>query len=330
MEKPKGKIPLWRYLLHPGIWIGGGFLTALGSQGLYVLWSGNDPNAFASSLSSDLLWYRLLPNSTYPLGVLLGIIIASTPLFILMGLSIRRNYAHWHIIRLLGLGGMLAVLFVGGLVVSVKIGGGGDLHNLDAYLALLLVVGSYFCFGKNVGEGNASVPSAEFPGWVTFLVVLAPVFFAVSVGEPVSLKDPEHALQAVEEIKKVVMPAVEAGGEVLFISERQLLTFDYIEGVPLVPEHEKVFLMEMAMSANQAYLDVFWEELRTHRYAVIVDAPERLRYSSAGEDWGEENDAWVRWVTEPLLCYYEPIYKVENTRVWLYLPRENVLDCPAP
>src|SRR5688572_16916014 len=44
----------------------------------------------------------------------------------------------------------------------------------------------------------------------------------------------------------------EAKGEVLFISQRQLLTFGEIEGVDLVPENELVFLMEMAMSNKES------------------------------------------------------------------------------
>ena len=49
-------------------------------------------------------------------------------------------------------------------------------------------------------------------------------------------------------------------GPVLFINERQLVTFGDVR-VPLVPDYEAVTLMEMAMSGNQVYLDRFYDDL---------------------------------------------------------------------
>jgi hypothetical protein len=53
-----------------------------------------------------------------------------------------------HTIRQLGLAAILSVLFLGGIIVSTKIGGGSNLHNLDAYLVVLWVIGGYVFSGK--------------------------------------------------------------------------------------------------------------------------------------------------------------------------------------
>jgi uncharacterized membrane protein YhaH (DUF805 family) len=51
----------------------------------------------------------------------------------------------------------LLILFVGGLLVSMKIGGGADIHNMDAYAVLLLVITAYLLrFNPN----QASSPSS--------------------------------------------------------------------------------------------------------------------------------------------------------------------------
>jgi len=81
-----------------------------------------------------LLWYRLLPNATYGNGILLGLLIVVAPLIIvLVYLYASRIWAlnSWQ--RLAIILPLLAFLAVG-LIASTKIGGGGDLHNMDMFL----------------------------------------------------------------------------------------------------------------------------------------------------------------------------------------------------
>ena len=59
---------------------------------------------------------------------------------------------------------MLLVLLVGGFIVSAKIGGGSNLHNLDGYLTLSLSVGLYLLFDRFTPEASpAPVPADVFP-----------------------------------------------------------------------------------------------------------------------------------------------------------------------
>ena len=89
-------------------WTAIGTLIAFFSQYLYILWSGNTSKEFTSSFSSDLLWYRLWPSSTYPLGILPGIIVTSLPLWLIIWSKLRNkdnennSWTQVHPIRLLG------------------------------------------------------------------------------------------------------------------------------------------------------------------------------------------------------------------------------------
>jgi hypothetical protein len=88
--------------------------------------------------------------------------------------------------------------------------------------------------------------------------------------------------------------------------------------------------MDRAMSSNRAYFDDFYTDIANQRFALIVTDPQRIRFSDEDEDWGAENDTWVEWVTKPLLCYYEPLYTIKKTGVWILAPVENPGDCTVP
>ncbi len=52
--------------------------------------------------------------------------------------------------------------------------------------------------------------------------------------------------------------------------------------------------------------------------------------------FGNENDAWVKWVSIPVLCYYEPIETFREAGLELLVPRaemeipEGATACPQP
>lgn len=328
LEKPRGTQLLWKYLLAPAIWTIIGFSIALGAQSLYIVWSGNDPELFASSFSSALLWYRLLPNATYPLGVLTGALLISLPVFIITGRYLRHRDIRAIFIELIGLSAILGVLFLGGLVVSTKIGGGSNLHNLDAYLALLLVIGSYFYFERmhtQTQEWDENVS----PAWINLIIVFIPVLIALSTSSQFVKFDRQTTSDAILKIQRNITRAIENGGEILFISERQLLTFDYIEGGTLIPEYEKVILMEMVMADNQTYLDNFETDIRNQRFDLIITDPLFDTYKPIGDVWAEENNVWVDAVSVPLLCNYWRKVTFPESGVQILAPRAQAIDCTS-
>ncbi len=328
LEEKQGNKPLWRYLSFPALWSVLGLGTAFGSQALYMFLSGNKPEQFTSSFSSSLLWYRLWPSSTFRLGLVFSALLVSFPLLWLIVARFWQSRGRWAFIRPFGLMTMLLVLFAGGLIVSVKIGGGSNLHNLDAYLVLLLLIAGYLYFDRFADEEeNASSPVTY--NWFRTLSLLAvPIFFALRGGGLMRLPSPEDTQAALKQLYWTVNYAARDDGDVLFVSERQLLLFEDEFDMPLVPAYEKVFFMEMVMSQNRLYLEQFYNDIQSQRFEAIVTDPVVAFYKDQQRSWAEEHNVWVRFVNRPLLCYYRPRLTLDGMAVQVLYPRRDVEDCP--
>ena len=337
----------WKYWLTPFIWGVSGLVAAFVSQFAYIQISGNaDVAAFGSSFTSDLIWSRLLPNETFPMGILPGILLVSAPAFAALYQMLRipssptlppkgegSPLSRWerarvralHPLRLLVLLGMLAVLFVGGAVVSTKIGGGGDLHNMDAYLVMLAVLVTAFWSNQVAAESEAK-PMFGRVGWgVVAAVLLIPLGFAIRhIGFYPHFDD-----AAAEKDIRTLQESLQNGGEILFITERQLLTFDYINGVTLVPEYEQSELMEMAMSRNRPYLEQYYADLHDRRFALVIAEDQKFTQQKQGA-FVEENVAWVRYVGAPLLCNYKPVVTLTSNNIQVFEPRPKQVECKDP
>lgn len=330
LEKPVLGRRLIAYLAWPATWFVLGVLTALLTLLAYIRLSGNqDLGLFSTSLSSALLWYRLLPNATYAPGILPMILVVSAPLVLASVSFVRQAPVRPNPIRLLGLAAVVCTLFVGGLVVSVKIGGGGDLHNLDAYLVSLMLVGSHIVSGRMSVEAGSTLSQRRGVGTLqAALLVVVPVLLALTSARPLVSRDMDAETDAVLATQQRVLRAVEHGGEILFINQRQLVTFGRVSGVRMVPEYELDTLMEMAMAGNHRYLARFYRDLQLHRFDLIVSSP--LGLASRGREfaWGEENDVWLERVVLPLICEYYPETVVGKGLVAFYVPRPGPSHCP--
>lgn len=330
LELPVARRRLLAYLAWPTLWFALGVLTAFAAQAAYIHLSGNlDRSLFYTSLSSALLWYRLLPNATYPPGILPMILLVSAPLLVACIHHMQRSRAAWHLIRLLGLAGILGTLFAGGLVVSVKIGAGGDLHNLDAYLVALMIVGSHILAGRTTPEGEVAAAPARVLGQLSgALLAAVPVVLALITAHPLAGRDVAAESSAVEAIRQRVSETVERGGEVLFITQRQLVTFGLVQGVRMVPEYEIETLMEMAMAGNPGYMSRFYRDLQLHRFDLIISSPLALVTRGSEANWGEENDVWLEAVASPLICEYYADSVVAKGQVAFFVPRPGPSHCP--
>ncbi|HET9910059.1 MAG TPA: hypothetical protein VFQ23_25660, partial [Anaerolineales bacterium] len=101
MEVPIRGKSIWRYLLKPALWFVVGILIAFLSQRIYIALSGvPDSELFYTSFTSNLLWYRLMPNASYFLGILPAAILASIPIWLAMYLVFRSRRTDWHPVRL--------------------------------------------------------------------------------------------------------------------------------------------------------------------------------------------------------------------------------------
>jgi len=308
-------------------------------------------SAVSISVSSQpLLWYRLFPNATHETGILVSLMVAIAPLVaLLLYLSLTKKWvlSTW---QKMALGLPLLAFLIVGLIVSTKVGGGGDLHNLDMFLIGLLF--SAVIAWENGGkEWFQRVDTA--PLWVKGALILLmaipgrfPVSelrgfqFAEEASWLTALTDVEDArflemLPPDQEVQKVLQTirrevnVARKNGEVLFIDQRQLLTFGYIRNLPLVPEYEKKVLMNEALAGEAHYFQKFYQDLQARRFALIVTEPLKSPIRDSSYQFGEENNAWATWVVDPLLCYYQPIATFKSVQVQLLAPWQEDVDCAA-
>ena len=280
----------------------------------------------ASSMVLDqpLLWYRLFPNATYSFGIVQGALLASGPVVAWMIWAAVSGW--WRIHWLQGLVYVFAGLatLVVGLVISVKIGGGSNLHNLDMYLVTLV-----FLVGIML-RGKTEIAWKTWPGFVQVLVgmvFILPVVGSIRVGSPLRLPLPDRIAEALKLVQDEVN-RTKAEGEILFMDQRQLITFGYVKDLPLVSDYEKKYMMDMAMANNSAYFESFYADLAKKRFKLIISDPLKVPQKSQNESFGDESNAWVKWVAQPVLCYYRPIALYKDIRIQLLVPRANPENCP--
>ena len=328
LEEPFSRAgQFWRYIFKPVLWGIIGLVTALLGEAFYIAISGNtDLTEFGSSFTSALLWYRWFPSPTNPIGIIPGALIVSLPLFMLIYWSIHKHLINLHPVRQAGLVTMLLILLVGGLVVSTKIGGGGDLHNMDAYMVMLALIAVYFMCQRVEPEAS-STSQFEAVTWpIIALMLIVPISFSLSRIEPPFTYNKANAAEDLHVLREVVQ-SYSKMGEVLFIYDRQLLTFGMIPNVRIVPEDEVVSLMEMAISGNKPYLNKFYTDLASHRFAAIVATRQNLGVGTG--DFIEESNAWNNLVAQPLLCQYKPVLALTFSNIQVFIPRgKPCLDFP--
>ena len=315
LEVPRLGRSFWQYWRWPAIWAISGVGVAFVAQTVYIAISGNPVANFGTSFTSSLLWYRLFPNTTYPDGVLNSIVLAILPILLLLILKYGRTRGKIHYERGLMLLALLIVFFVGGIIVSVKIGGGSNLHNMDAFLVFLFIAAVYFYYDR-VSQDTTAVKSLRPVHWViTFLLILIPVISVIRVDGEISSYDNKPVIQDLGVLQEIIDATPSESGQVLFISQRHFITFHYIQGVTLVPDYEKVFLMEMAMAGNQAYFEQFEQDLKNHRFALIVSESLSMTIQDEQYMFFEENNAWTTRVTALIRKYYHESAWLPNTGI---------------
>jgi hypothetical protein len=230
--------------------------------------------------------------------------------------------------QILGVSAFSFVFAVGGLVASVKIGGGSDLHNLDVFIitvALLTAIAFHSIRTENLLRWSA------WPKGIQLLIVLAVLIPTWNILRETTITRTPSSTLAQRKLTKIIteVDIAAAEGDVLFMDQRQLLTFGYIQDVPLVAEYEKKYLMEMAMASNASFFADFYQDLQEKRFKLIISHPLSVIYEGTDDAFGLESDAFTRWVSAPILCYYEPKVTMKPPKVQLLVPRAGELDCSS-
>ena len=209
LEKPIAKESILRYLTPPVFYAVIGLVTAYAARQWYFSISGISDAMFNAAFWQQMLWYRLFPSSLNAWGILPSGLVMTAPLILLMLAHLRRRA--WHPIRVIGLGLMLFILLAGGFIVSAKIGGGNNLHNLDGFLTLSLTVSFYLLFDRFLPDREvASAPQTFSPLTVT-LAALAVTVFTVSQAYPALPSLDRHA-DSLASLQQLVDETVANGG----------------------------------------------------------------------------------------------------------------------
>jgi len=329
--QPSFKSGRWKELIKPVVY----GLTGLAgaeiipiiverySKGM-VAAEGSIQIVLADSLNfhQPMIWDRLFPNPTYAPGILLGYLWVGGPIILLLVWLLVKHIWKINWMQSATLLFLLGTFSIIGITISVKIGGGSNLHNLDI-LWLTLTMLSAWVFRDWLSRGLPGLRENKSVLAIFCLAMLFPSTLMIQYGQPFGVPNDYFVNSSLQKLNDEVDTAKKKG-EVLFLDQRQLLTFGYVKDVPLVSEYEKKLVMDQALSGNQAYFDAFYEDLKNHRFSLIVSEP--LRKSMADEsirNFGEENNAWVFWVSRPLLKYYKPKVTFDEVGVQLLVPREN-------
>ena len=271
-----------------------------------------------------LLFDRLWPNETYKPGIILGLAMAVLPVILIILIwTINRKWKldFWQ--KLLLWGGC-AIFLGAGLIFSVKIGGGSNLHNLDMFLILILIVTT---LAWKAGMGSWLGEKIQKDSLICLLLLTAlllPCWESLTNAVPRVYPKAEVTADAVDKINHVITE--HEGEDILFMDQRQLLTFGTVPKIPLIADYEKKWMMDEAMSNDAAYFEPYFRDLKNHRFAAIISEPLHIKFQGSGGDFSEENDLFVTYVSLPTLCYYEPLETFPDQGVEILVPRENVLE----
>ena len=192
-------------------------------------------------------------------------------------------------------------------------------------VVVLMTVGGYLFFDRFVpdrGDPRAKFQPAARHNYVIILAIAIPIWMLVAPGHSILTWDNQQADKTLQTIQVYSARVSGDGGEVLFMSQRQLPALKMVDA-PLVPEYEQDFLMEMVMSKNTAYLDRFAADMASQRFGLIIAEQQNTTVYGRTRSFGEENDLWAKYVATPMLCYYEALPSSGLTSVVLYVPRQQ-------
>ncbi|MCH7662737.1 MAG: hypothetical protein IH859_02580 [Chloroflexi bacterium] len=274
-----------------------------------------------------LLWDRLLPNNTFGTGILFGLALACLPLIILIIYLVQTGRLKLISVQKFILGFGLASFLGVGLVASVKAGGGTNLHNLDMFLLGMVFLAAIVWesgFGKDV---ISLLKQSSLVRGTLILIVVVPAFVPMVGAGPLLLPPFDIQESAMDGIQYYVSCA-EKHGKILFMDQRQLLTFNYINVDNSVLEYEKKKIMDQALAGNEIYFNSFYTDLEDSKYSLIVTDRQFSRFKEDNKSLAVENNAWVKWVTIPLQNKYEAVASYKLVGVELYMPIVRTFTCP--
>lgn len=320
-----------RYMQWPALYGLVGGITSLAAYGLHIWLNGYIVPFFHPEMNYGFFRFKLLPNDAYPLGLLPGIALASLPLVALIAIYSLRNLQAVHGLRWVAIALILLLYFSGSTYVSLRAGGGFDLHNYDTFLLLLFITCVFLGMGAVTHDQPArSAGPSGMPGaWLKIPAILLglsliPVGFALASISPIkaySSADAEATIEAIEQrINEIQLTSDQP---ILLIDARHLLVFDRIRLEQLYLPYEKIELMEMAMAINTPYLEGFHQKVARKTFSLIISEILVEARRDIRQPGGYEKNVWNIYVVQPILRYYEPIYVDPQSGIGIYQPIQD-------
>jgi len=222
----------------------------------------------------------------------------------------------------------LLVLFLGGLVVSLKIGGGANLHNMDAYFSLLLIVFAYLVLARYKPEDGGTAQPVPLHWLLVLALIVMPAWSYLQFNIGFRTEDPARTQSVLNSLQQYVNQAHEQDKEILFITQRHLISMHMLKNVTLVPEYEREDLMEIAMANDLQHIQQFREDMEDQRFALIVVDPLTYNILSRSRSFAEENNVWVTRIMKHILCNYREEAVFPADEIAVYVPQEGTRQCP--
>jgi hypothetical protein len=321
LTEVKGKRTIPQYLQWPVLW---GLVNASISIIVYLgaTQLAGMPSILESSMRYSFFRAKLWPNPGNPLGLLPGIALISVPYVILVLQAVWRHRRSLHWLRGFSLLALALALGAGSTLVSLRSGGGYDLHNYDTLIFYLLVCGIFAGIGGIALDG---APAEARPALSRPLIVLAVMIIplavsAVQVAPPPNYPT-EAAKEAIQELNSILAAETDPGSEVLFIDHRHLVIFGLVSAPEINPKYEKIELMEMAMGRNRTFLDRFERDIEVQQYEIIIGPVLWQGIKLPGETiFWDENNVWSEYIAAPILRHYEPLYLNREAALGIYIP----------
>ena len=316
----------WNYIQWPLIYSISGGIISFTINWIHMKATGYESVFLNPKMNYFFFRYKLWPNSGF-IGLIPGIILISFPVLLVLLFMIWKYRRNLHWIRLMIFLSILGIFFVGSTVVSLRAGGGFNLHNYDTFLLLIFIAGCFFGMDA-VWLDQAAQQEKPLLLNYGFLVLLLVVPMLMAIPKPI-INEPQanpQSEQSLQEILRVLQTAdgTNTNHPILFIDQRQLLAFHIVEDENIFIPYEKIELMEMAMANNWDYRSRFVNDLENHKFPLIVSEILGNWQKSFSPDLFErdwyENNIWVDFVSIPILDHYSPIYIDKDIGVAIYAP----------
>lgn len=315
------------YFKWPLFWTVGGILASFLAHYSYLAIA-NYPAVF---LNPDMQYpfeiKKLWPNSGFSMGLIPGALALCFPMIgTLIIYFWRQRKTGIEFVRFFMIALILLLLSAGSTLVSLRAGGGYNLHNYDTFFIILLLsfLGVILSVTKAKSFMIGKFPAERLVNGI-LLFSLFPILYFVSLSRPIHFTySVAETQKAIAEINAVLQSTVADERPVLFIENRQLLVFGNVRPEMIFVPYEKIELMEMAMAQNGEYLARFELELQSHTFAAIVTEKLFLGEQKPTENpYWYENNVWLYGVACPISNYYSLAYQNTDLGFEIYIPKQN-------